>query len=51
VDGIKLAVTQIATITTAWRFQVFRANPPLMDGSKVRRSATAVEKAPGHEGD
>ena len=45
VAGIKLAVTQIATITTDWRLQVFRANPPLMDGSKVRRSATAVEKA------
>ena len=45
VAGIKLAVTQIATITTAWRLQVFRANPPLMDGSKVRRSATDVEQA------
>jgi hypothetical protein len=45
VAGIKLAVTQIATITTAWRLQVFRANPPLMDGSKVNRSATDAEKS------
>jgi hypothetical protein len=45
VAGIQLAVTQIATITTAWRLQVFRANPPLMDGSKVSRPATTAEKA------
>jgi hypothetical protein len=44
VAGIKLAVTQIATITTGWRLQVFRANPPLMDGSKVRRPATTAER-------